>query len=353
MVLGLAMSTQVMATTPSWLMPNVWSIGIQLAQWSVKERRQVYYVEVTAQGRDPHSAREQAFRMAVEHAMGSVISTDTRVQLGRLQRDDIIVYSSGFVDSYELVDQRSLGPDFQVKMRVWVSHNRLANRLLSESRTAGVVEGGRISAQIESFQHERGTADRLLESVLQDFPRRGFDLAVGHTRVSVDHGRQTQLQVPVTVSWSQHYISSMAEAIASINQRTNCREPGVFMQPRACDAPSRVVVGSATAHFDDLNTWRAINREMVMSRPQILMRILDTQNRVQYQDCFGVAELDHQVDTVSRRQAFVNTAGGNVTVSDRLTRTVNLLVPIDSNTSRTLDRVEVTVVRLQECPKSR
>ena len=351
-IMGLMITHQALASVPSWLMPNVWTMGIQLAQWVVKEQRRVFYVEVTAQGTDLQSAREQAFRMAVEQAVGAVISTDTRVELGRLQRDEIIVYSSGFVDSYELVDQRQVGAMTQVKMRVWVSHNRLANRLLSESRAAGRVEGGRISEQIASFQHERHTADRLLGSVLRDFPRRGFDVTVGVTRVIVDQQRQTWLQVPVTLAWNRHYIDSMAEAIGSINQRVNCRESGVFMQPRACDARSRVVVASATAHFDDLNTWTAINREMVMSRPQILMRILDSHDQVQYQACFGVAELDHQVDTVSQRRAFVDTSGGNVTVADRLSATRNLLVSVDSVNSRSLDRVTAEVVRLQDCPRT-
>jgi hypothetical protein len=332
-------------------MPNVWTIGIHLAQWITKEQRRVFYVEVTAQGRDLQDAREQAFRMAVEQAVGSVISTDTRMQLGKLQRDEIIVYSSGFVDSYELADQRQVGSQTQVKLRVWVSHNRLANRLLSESRAAGSVEGGRISTQIESFQHERNTADRLLASVLRDFPRRGFDLTVGTTRVIVDQQRQTFLQVPVTVAWSRHYLDSMAEAIRSINQRSDCREPGIWIQPRACDARSRIAVGGALGYFDDLEAWTAINREMVMSRPQILMRLLDIHNQVKYQGCYAIVELDQQLGWV--RHPFVDTGGGHVTVSDRLVKNTNLLVDITSVTSRDLDRAEVEVVRLQDCPRNR
>jgi hypothetical protein len=350
-VLAMAMTLHVMAGTPSWLMPNAWTIGIHLAQWIIKDQKKVYYVEVTSQGRDFLDAREQAFRMAVEQAVGSVISTDTRVQLGRLQRDEIIVYSSGFIENYEQVDVRQQGSMVQIKMRVWVSHNKLANRLLSESRTAGSVEGGRISTQIESFQHERATADRLLSSVLRDFPRRGFDLTVGNTRVIVDQQRQTFLQVPVTVTWSRHYLDSMAEAIRAINQRSDCREPGIFVQPRACDARSRIAVGGAVGYFDDLESWTAINREMVMSRPQILMRLLDTHNQVQYQGCFGIVELDQHLGWV--KHPFIDTGGGHVTVSDRLTKTANLLVDINSTNSRGLDRVEAEVVRLQDCPRSR
>lgn len=340
-----------MASTAQWLMPNAWTIGIHLAQWIMKEQKKVFYVEVTSQGRDFLEAREQAFRMAVEQAVGSVISSETHITLGSVQRDEIIVYSSGFIEDFEMVDTRTVGNLVQVKMRVWVSHNRLANRLLSESRAAGQVEGGRIAEQIQSFQHERATADRLLSTVLRDFPQRGFDLVVGTTRVTVDQQRQTFLQVPVTITWSRHYLDSMAQAIRSIKQRSDCREPGIFVQPRACDARSRIAVGGAVGYFDDLESWTAINREMVMSRPQILMRLLDTSNRLQYQGCYGIAELDQHMGWV--RYPFVDTGGGNVVVSDRLSRTANLLVDINSTNSRGLDRVEVGIVRLQDCPKNR
>jgi hypothetical protein len=344
-----AMAGQVMASVPNWLMPNVWTIGIHLAQWMVKEQKQLFYVEITSQGRDVKEAREQAFRLAVEQAVGSVISTDTRVQLGRLQRDEIIVYSSGFVDNFEIVDQRQVGSFVQVKMRVWVSHSRLANRLLSESRTAGSVEGGRITQQVESFQHQRQTGDRLLMSVLRDFPQRGFDLTASQTRVIIDQQRRPVLQIPVTVSWNRHYLDSLAEVVRSINQRSDCREWGILVKTPTCEARSRISVGRTVGYFDDSNAWSAINREMMMSRPQILLQLLDASNQVRHQDCFGVVELDQHLGYV--RNPFVETGGGNVVIADQMTRTFNLLVYLDEINTRDLDRVEVRVIRLLDCPR--
>jgi hypothetical protein len=72
---------------------------------------------------------------------------------------------------------------------------------------------------------------------------------------------------------------------------------------------------------------------------------------VQYQGCFGIVELDQHLGWV--KHPFVDTGGGHVTVSDHLTKTANLLVDINSTNSRGLDRVEVEVVRLQDCPRSR
>ena len=346
---GMAMMHQVMAGTPQWLMPNAWTIGIHLAQWLMKEQKKVFYVEVTSQGRDLREAREQAFRMAVEQAVGSVISSDTRVQLGRIQRDEIIVYSAGFVEDFELVDQRRVGSDVQVKMRVWVSHNKLANRLLSESRAAGQVEGGRISEQIQSYQHERATADRLLASVLDDYPRRAFDMSVGNTRVIVDHQRRTQLQVPVTVSWSQHYVDSLAEAVRVINQRADCRPVSYWNRHQECQARSRISVKGVVSYFDDDVAWQMMHREAVASRPQILLRVRDTQDRVRYQGCNGVGELDHHLHYT--RDNFVMFDGTNVVISHMLRREFRLLVDIDAVSSAGLDRAEAEIVRLNQCPR--
>lgn len=344
---GLAMTIQVMASTPQWLMPNVWTIGIHLAQWLTKEQKKVFYVEVTSQGRDFLEAREQAFRMAVEQAVGSVVSSETQVQLGRLQRDEIIVYSAGFLEDFEIIDSRNLGSTVQVKMKVWVSHNKLANRLLSESRAAGRVEGGRISEQIQSFQHERQTADRLLATVLADYPRRSFDVSVGTSRVIVDEQRRTQLQVPVTVSWSQHYIESFDEAVRAINQRPDCR-PVTYWNRQECNFRSRISGKNTVSYFDDTVAWYMMHRETVSSRPQILLRLRDNKNAVKFQSCYAVGELDQHL--YNTRSTYVIFDGPTVGINHALRREFRLLVDIDATSSAGLDRVEAEIVRLPQCP---
>lgn len=326
---------------PQWLIPSPWSVGITLAQWLSKENRKIFYVEVTAEGADLEQARQSAFRMAVERAVGTVVSAESESHNARLRRDEIITYASGYVDNYELVQSQTLNNRTQVRMKVWVSHNKLANRLLNESRSAGQVEGGRIAEQIRSLQHERQSGDQLLLSVLKDFPRRSFDVEMLPTRVTVDRDRTPWLAVRFNLKWNKDYVDSLATAIRSINQKNNCG--GVFQGD--CRAETVIGGGGAVAYMDDQVAWNLFLREMVMSRPKLEVRILDTSGQLRFRQCYGVRELD-QSDYSPWR--FVDVESGRVRVNHWRNTVVETNLPL-VNDPRNLDRAEVRVVRAQDC----
>lgn len=343
LVVSAVLATNAVAQTiPQWLMPSPWSIGITLAQWLSKDNgRKLFYVEVTAEGTDLEQARQSAFRMAVERAVGTVVVSETEVRNLRIRRDEIITYASGYVDDYELVQTQTLDNRTQVRMKVWVSHNKLANRLLNESRAAGQVEGGRISEQIRSLQHERQTGDQLLLTVLRDFPRRSFDVEMLPTRVTVDNQRTPWLAVRFNLKWNKDYIESLATAIRSINQRSNC---GGWFQSE-CRAEVIIGGGGAVAYMDDQVAWNLFLKEMIMSRPKLEVRILDTNGQMRFRQCYGVKELD-QSDYSPWR--FADIESGRVRVNHWRSTVVETNLPL-VNDARNLDRAEVRVVRGSEC----
>ena len=61
--------------------------------------------------------------------------------------------------------------------------------------------------------------------------------------------------------------------------------------------------------------------------------------------------MDHHIGRTN--VTFVDTGGGDARIADRLVRTANLGLYIDSNFSQNLDRVEVRAVRLRDCPAVR
>lgn len=339
--MAVIMTTAVQAQTiPSWAMPNAWSVGITLAQWIMKDRRQVFYVEVTAEGADLEQARQSALRMAVERAVGTLVTSETEVRDLRIRRDDIITYASGYVDNYELVQSQTVRGRTQVQMQVWVSHNRLANRLLNESRAAGRVEGGRISEQIRSLQHERESGDRVLGSVLRDFPQRSFDIDLLPTQVVVDNQRQAWLNVRFNLRWNPRYLESLSIAVRAINQRNDC---GSWW--RVCQAEAVIGTGDVTAYMDDQVAWNMFLREMISSRPQVQIAILDSAGQVRTRDCYSVKELDQSEYTPWR---FVDVEPGRVRVNHFRSTTVTAHMPLVSD-ARDLDRVQIRVIRASEC----
>lgn len=343
LALALAVSTASLAQTQvlDLLRPSPWTVGIVLGKWLVKDKKKIFYVEVTAQADSLESARESAFRMAVERAVGAVISSETEVQNYRIERREIITYASGYVDNYELVQQQTLGNQTQVQMKVWVSHSALRDRLLNVSKTAGTVEGGRISEQIRSIQRERESGDRLLATVLADYPQRAFDVVLEPTRVTLDANRRAQLHIPFWLKWNEHYLQSLKTAVTAINQRQGC---DAWLAK--CRVASKIEVAGVAGYFDDTRAYELADREMVFSRPQVQVTLKDTNNAIQFRQCFSVHELDYS-NTVSWH--YVEIGGMTATINPARTRRHTAVVDLESLPKHALDHIEITVIRGNRC----
>ena len=118
-----------------WWMPSPISVAITVGQWLMKDREQVYYLQVRAQGRDEKHARNQAFRLAVEQAIGALVLAETEVRRGNVERNDVISYSSGFVHDFKILEQRTVNGVHEIVVDVWVARSHLADRLLSTIRS--------------------------------------------------------------------------------------------------------------------------------------------------------------------------------------------------------------------------
>jgi len=321
-----------------------WSLGIHLYQWMNRDNRKVLYVEVTAEGADLEQARQSAFRMAVERAVGVIVNSETEVRDRRLSRDEIITYASGVVHDFRLVDQIQQGNRTWVKMQVWVSHSTLMNRLLNTSRDSGMIEGGRISEQIDSFRHSRESGDRLLTTVLNDYPGRAFDIRLGNTRVTVDNSRATFLQVPFVMGWNKDYISSLQEAVRTINQRTDC---GGWLSVFN-NLQSTISVGGITPYFDDAVAYDLMHRHTLISRPVLELTLFDSSNRVVFRNCWNLPDLTQDQYTT---RPFVDLGGYRVVISPDRTVSSNILVPLAQLPVRSLDRAEIRPIRQNQCPR--
>ena len=322
-----------------------WSLGIHLYKWISEDQKKVMYVEVMAEGADLETARQSAFRMSVERAVGVIVSSETEVRDKRIRRDEIITYASGFVSDYKLVDQTQRNGRTLIKMQVWVSHSALRDRLLNESRGSGQIEGGRISEQIQSFKHSRESGDRLLESVLVDYPQRAFDIAVEPTRVQVDAQRNANLQVTFRMRWNADYARSLQEAIKAINQRKDCG--GWFS---ICNNfASKIIVGDTTSYFDDRVAFDLMHRHMLISHPVLEIRMLDVNGRIVTRECRDFQPLTQNLFT---NTPLVKLGGGDVEISlidGGGSIRGDYSLQLSSLPTQNLDRVDVIASRLAQC----
>jgi hypothetical protein len=248
LVLSLTLAGPVTAQTPPMSTASVVLSVIRIALNLGSGKQDYTQVDVASEGHSVEQARLEGFRVAVNQAVGSVIATQTQTQNQRLIRDEIINYSSGFVDRFEILEQQNQGNRVQLKMRVWVAESKLAHRLLGQSYDSQQVPGGRIGAQIETLLEERQQGDRLIEAVMQDYPHRAFDVRVGKSRVKFDDYRRASIITDVTIRWDRRFTDAVRDTLrqtrdpakhAWVYQQAVGREPTI--QLAAVDSHGKIL----------------------------------------------------------------------------------------------------------------
>lgn len=336
------------ASAKDWWAPNPISVALTVGQWLIKDREQVYYLQVRAQGRDEKHARDQAFRLAVEQAIGALVVAETEVRRGNVDRNDVISYSSGFVHDFDIVKRSQVNGVHEIVVDVWVARSHLADRLLSTSRTDAVVEGGRVSRQIETLQHSRDQGDRVLATVLADFPARAFEIKLGKTKVLVNEFRQPVLSIWVDIAWSTPYLKALDEAVKHISHAPEC-DSWFQRQNNQCRQRVRVKVTETVGFFDDNLVNNLLQQNMANDPPRLYIRILGRTGSVEYTDCITPIGVDpfypssryyYRLNRGLEIDPYVST-GGDVRVD---------LVRFRLST-QDLDRVEAEMVRKSQCPE--
>ena len=344
--LVLACGVTVSAPANDWWMPSPISVAITVGKWIMQEREQVYYVRVRSTGRDETSAREQAFRLAVEQAIGALVLAETEVRRGNVDRNEIISFSSGFVQDFKILETKAVGAGKEIVIDVWVARSHLADRLLSTSRADARVEGGRISRQIETFQNSRTQGDRVLATVLADFPYRAISLKLGRTQVLVNEYRQPVLSIWLDISWDQRYLKSLDEAVARTSHAPDC-DNWLSRAGSQCQNKIRVKVLETTGYFDDRLVAELIQRNMANDPPRIDLRILNTAGETVYTDC--ITPLG--VDPYEYYPHHFYSPGHGLSVNPYASRSGDIRVDLTQLATRDLDRVDVKMIRRSECPE--
>jgi hypothetical protein len=337
---------QINSFTPQMLIPSPLGVVITVGQWLLfNDNRRVYYIEVAGRGDTVEQARNNGFRLAVEQALGTLISSETEVQNGRIVRDEIISYAAGYVDRFTIVSTGTVGNQTEVVMKVWVGRSALADRLLNRTQQSGEIDGARASVQLQTLNQERATGDALLQQVLNDFPRRAFDIELKHTDVS-RHNRNPVIEINFRLKWSQDYLRSMCAALQATGQKVS--RPATSISVYGGGWFGGVSCG---ANYDDNMKFQLVANRMFVMQPTVLVTLRGPAREVIYTSCYMYQELDNYASGHVTQQRFVqfNAIGAQINGNYVMPGRIPIAVPTDK--LHLISSVDMDVVLRDQCPK--
>lgn len=339
---------QIPPVTTQMLMPSPLGVVLMVGKWiwDATSRQEVYYIEVAGHGENAAQARNNGFRLAVEQAIGTLISSETETQNGRIVRDEIISYAAGFVDRFEIVGEQVTARGVQVTMRVWVKKSALSDRLLNRTATTGQIDGARASVQLQTLNQERATGDALLQQVLNDFPKRAFDIELRPTDV-VRHNRNPIIEINFRMTWNRDYLRSLWTALDATSQRSGRPVTTVTVNSGGWFGGF-----GGTARYDDEQKLVLLANRMMLGLPTVLVTIRGSSREVLLARCYMYQELDHQEQGWVTRDRFVSFYNSGAHVNGLMKLNGRIPIPVTTDVLSRASSVDLDVVLRNQCPNS-
>jgi hypothetical protein len=336
---------QISPITTQILIPSPLGVVLTVGQWLLfGDNKRIYYIEVAGRGNTPEQARDNGFRLAVEQALGTLISSETETQNGRIVRDEIISYAAGYVDRFTIVSTGTAGNQTEVVMKVWVGRSALADRLLNRSEKSGEVDGARASVQLKTLNQERATGDALLQQVLNDFPRRAFDIDLKPTDI-VRQNRSAIVEVNFKLSWNKDYLRSMWAALEATGQRSS--------------RPSTTIVVNGggwfggfggSAKYDDNYKYDLISDRMYVQAPMVRVTIRGPSKEILFSSCYLYQELDNMAQYNVTTNRFVDFGQGVIRFNGHYSMPGRIQIPVGADVLARATSVDMDIVLRKQCP---
>lgn len=244
-------------------------------------------IQVTGRGKTVDEAKNNAFANAIDIVVGTIVVNEREAANYRLVKNEILVYSSGYVDDYKILSQDRIGSDIVLQMDVTVSSNKISQRILSKSSSTTVLDGNRSQAQLQTYLQSRNNGDKLLQNLLNDYPYRAFNVEQYPHQIQVDNYRNATLVMPYKLYWNYNYVVSLRETLDALHDGSQGflkKAPGnvVIM----AKDPKDLVLGKRTHHeFNDLTYVNTISDNFYNKELRVMARIIDKNEQTIWYIC--------------------------------------------------------------------
>ena len=255
------------------------------------------YVRVVASGNTDTEARQQAFRMAVSQVVGDLISSERIVRNDRLVKDQIIDYSTGYVEKFNVVSRKVTNNPYGIEltMDVWVKSSQIANKMTVQQGAAGVIQGSNISAQIKTLQQEQAEGAKLLDRSLNDFYTRGFEISLDSIKIEMGRNGNSIVTVPFKVKWNKEYLQELLGIVTKIAhdgpRAGACLAVFIGGECPTFDSFIIILVGGFMGGdggrygFRGQDAFLKISSALADTQPNFLFALLDSRDRVVGAQC--------------------------------------------------------------------
>ena len=245
-------------------------------------------LQVSGQGATFEEAKQNAFRTAIEFTAGAVVTSERESNNYNIVKDEILVYSAGYVSDYKIISTVRSGNQVHVIVDVQVASSKLSDRILGVGKESKNFETDKHGNQYQTYMQGKQHADTLLRQVLNDYPKKAYKITQGVHQFKVDQYRNGVIEIPLELKWNHNFIASFNEALKVLEDGSN----GLFTPSPGnvtimAKDPKDWVIGNKNQYkFNDMVIVSNIRNRLQQNQPRILLSIKDFKSKTVFQQCY-------------------------------------------------------------------
>ena len=304
-------------------------------------------IQVTGEGSTFEEAKQNAFRTAIEFEAGAVVVSERESNNYQLVKNEILVYSSGYITNYKIISSIVDGNKTKVLVDVQVASNKLADRILGVGSNTKTFDADKHSNQYNSYLQGKQNGDRLLQQLLNDYPAKAYNLTQGVHQFKVDVNRNGIIEIPLELRWNYKFIESFNEAMKILEDGSN----GLFKASPSnvtvmAKDPKDWIIGSKNQYkFNDMNTVSTITQTLLNKQPRILVSIKNINNKVAFQQCYVPDSMS------GKKPAFYDASNHIVVYGNRIEKNkIELSFVNMHEVVKEIQSIELNIVADNNCP---
>jgi hypothetical protein len=304
-------------------------------------------LQVSGQGATFEEAKLNAFRTAIEIVAGSVVTTERESVNYKLVKDEILVYSAGYVTDYKIINTFKSGNQVQVIVDVQVSSSKLSDRILGLGKEVKNFEADKHGNQYQTYLYGKNNGDKLLMQVLNDYPKKAYIITQGVHQLKVDAYRNGIIEIPLEVKWNYNFIESFNEALKILQDGSNgLLQPSPGNVIVMAKDPKDWVIGKKNHYkFNDMITISTIRSTLQQQKPNVLLTINNFENKTVFRQCYVLDSI------VGKKPAFYNVGSTLALYGNQVEKNkIELRLTNMDEVLKHIQNIELTIVDDSGCP---
>jgi hypothetical protein len=304
-------------------------------------------LQVSGQGATFEEAKQNAFRTAIEFAAGAVVTSERASNNYKLVKDEILVYSAGYVTDYKIISTIKSGNQVQVIVDVQVASSKLSDRILGVGKEARNFDTDKHGNQYQSYLQGKNNGDRLLKQVLNDYPQKAYKITQGVHQFKVDAYRNGVIEIPLELSWNHNFIVSFNEALGILEDGSNgLFKPSPGNVTVMAKDPNDWVIGTKNQYkFNDVVIVSNIRNTLQQKKPNILLTIKNFEGKTVLLQCYTP-------DSVAGKKAAMYDVGSNLIFYGNQIEKNKIELSLNNmqEAMKHIQSIELTIVSNDNCP---